>query len=84
MVGPEVVQQLRQVAQLGWGSKRIGRTLGIARNTVKRFLRGGAEAEVQVRPKARRLDAVASAKAVPRTGSARRAIGAVDHSVARK
>ena len=31
---------------------------------MKRFLRGGAEAEVQVRPNARCLDATASAKAV--------------------
>lgn len=64
MVEPEVVQHVRQLSKLGWGSKRISRTLGIARNTVRRFLRGGAEAEVQVRPNARRLDAVASAKAV--------------------
>lgn len=64
MVGPEVVRQLRQLARLGWGTKRISRTLGVARNTVKRFLRGGAEAEVQVRPKARRLDAEARAQAV--------------------
>lgn len=40
MVEPEVVQQMRQLAKLGWGSKRISRTLGIARNTVKPFLRG--------------------------------------------
>ncbi|HEY3546753.1 MAG TPA: DDE-type integrase/transposase/recombinase, partial [Propionicimonas sp.] len=64
MVEPEVVQHMRQLVKLGWGSKRISRTLGIARNTVKRYQREGWAAERQVRPKARRLGAAASAEAV--------------------
>ncbi len=63
MVEPEVVRQMRELSAMGWGSKRISQELGVARNTVKRYLRHGAEAEIQVRPKARRLDADARAEA---------------------
>ena len=63
MVEPEVVRQLRGLAELGWGPKRIARELGLARNTVRRYLRGGAAAEEQVRPRRRRLDGEASARA---------------------
>jgi transposase len=63
MVEPEVVRQMRELSAMGWGSKRIAQELGVARNTVKRYLRHGAEAEIQVRPKARRLDADARAEA---------------------
>ena len=63
MVEPEVVRQMRELSALGWGSKRIAQELGVARNTVKRYLRGGGEAETQVRPGARRLDADARAEA---------------------
>jgi transposase len=56
MIEPDSVRQLRQFAERGWGTKRIARELGLARNTVKRYLRGGASAEKQERPKARALD----------------------------
>ncbi|WP_083458454.1 IS21 family transposase [Sandaracinus amylolyticus] len=56
MVEPEVVRQIRGLGELGWGAKRIAQELGVARNTVRRYLRGGAAAEVQVRPGARVLD----------------------------
>src|SRR5689334_5541035 len=56
MVDPEVVQQLRGLRAQGWGVKRIARELGIARNTVKRYVRGGDAALTQVRPEARALD----------------------------
>lgn len=56
MVEPEIVRAIRDLSMLGWGSKRISRQLEIARNTVRRYLRGGAEAEIQKRPRARRLD----------------------------
>ena len=36
MVDPEIVKQLRGLAAIGWGTKRIARELGIARNSVKR------------------------------------------------
>ena len=56
MVEPEVIRQIRMLAALKWGAKRIARELGIARNTVKRYLRLDDPCPVQVRPKARRLD----------------------------
>ncbi|HET9623654.1 MAG TPA: IS21 family transposase, partial [Kofleriaceae bacterium] len=56
MVDPEVVRHLRALRGLGWGSKRIARELGIARNSVRRYLREGAAAETQTRPGARTLD----------------------------
>jgi transposase len=64
MIEPEVVRQVRVLSARGWGAKRIAGELGIARNTVRRYLRGGHEAEQQVRPRARRLDedAIAEAK----------------------
>jgi transposase len=63
MVEPEVVRQMRALSALGWGSKRIAAELDVARNTVRRYLRGGAAAEVQTRPRARRLDGDARAQA---------------------
>jgi len=57
MVDPEIVKQLRALAAMGWGSKRIARELGIARNSVRRYLRSGAPAETQERPGAWTLDA---------------------------
>ena len=56
MVDPEVVKQIRALAALGWGKKRIARELGVARNSVKRYLRGGAAADTQTRPGAWTLD----------------------------
>src|SRR5690348_12290125 len=56
MIEPDSVRQLRQLAERGWGAKRIARELGLARNTVRRYLRGGEDAERQQRPGARRLD----------------------------
>jgi transposase len=55
MVEAEVVQQVRLLHERGWGSKRIALELGIARNTVRRYLRGGDAALVQARPAARVL-----------------------------
>ena len=39
MVDPEIVRQIRTLSALNWGSKRIARELGIARNTVRRYRR---------------------------------------------
>jgi len=55
MLEPEVVRQVRGLREQGWGVKRIARELGIARNTVRRYVRGGLAAEVQTRPHRRRL-----------------------------
>ena len=64
MVDPEVVLQVRALHAQKWGAKRIARELGIARNTVKRYLKGGDAALVQARPKARALDDEQRARAV--------------------
>lgn len=64
MLESEVVRKMRGLVDVGWGSKAIARELGIARNTVRRYLRHGEQAETQVRLKARRLDAEASSEAV--------------------
>ena len=63
MVVAEVVRQMGRLAELGWGAKRIARELGVARNTVRRYLRG-ALAEVQEHLAARRLDEAARAEAL--------------------
>lgn len=49
-----LVTAIRELGSRGWGSKRIARELAVARNTVRRYLRG-ADAGVQVRPAARCL-----------------------------
>ena len=64
MVEAEAVREMRELAGRGWGAKRIARELGLARNTVRRYLRGGPAAEVQERPAARRLDGTARLEAV--------------------
>lgn len=64
MVDAEGVRQIRELARRGWGAKRIARELGIARNTARRYLRGGDAAETQTRPAARALDDATRAEAV--------------------
>jgi transposase len=64
MVEAEAVRQMRDLASKGWGAKRIARELGVARNTVRRYLRGGSGAEVQCHPTQRRLDVAGRAEAV--------------------
>jgi len=44
MIEPELVRQIRELAARGWGSKRVARELGVARNTVRRYVRTGADA----------------------------------------
>jgi transposase len=55
MVEPEAVARIRGLRSMGWGAKRIAREMKMRRNTVRRYLRAGESAEVQVRPGARRL-----------------------------
>ena len=55
MIEPEVVRQMRLLREAGWGAKRIAREVGVARNTVRRYLRS-AHADVQTRPSRRALD----------------------------
>jgi transposase len=51
----ELVATIRELAGRGVGSKTIARTVGVARNTVRRYLREPVAPGVQVRPAARRL-----------------------------
>src|SRR5688572_32084891 len=51
----ELVAAIRELAGRGVGSKTIARTVGVARNTVRRYLRQPVVPGVQVRPAARRL-----------------------------
>jgi hypothetical protein len=55
MVEGEVVLAIRALADCGVGSKAIARVVGVARNTVRRYLRQSLETDGQVRPAARRL-----------------------------
>ena len=64
MVEAEIVRQIRTLAEAGWGAKRIAREVGVARNTVRRYLRWRGPAGLQERPAARVLDAAAQARAV--------------------
>jgi transposase len=41
MVEPEAVAAMLRLTDLGWGSKRIARELGVSRGTVKRYLAAG-------------------------------------------
>ncbi len=63
MVEAETVQALRVLAGRGWGARAIARELGVSRNTVRRYLRGGESAERQERPARRILDLDARAVA---------------------
>ncbi len=56
MLDPEIVVQIRALRSLGWGTKRIAREVGCARNSVRRYLRD-VDAETQTRPGAWTLDA---------------------------
>jgi hypothetical protein len=49
MVEAETVRQMRDLAARGWRAKRIARELGVARNALRRYLRGWPGAEVQER-----------------------------------
>ena len=55
VVEGEVVLAIRALADCGVGSKAIARALGVARNTVRRYLRQSSAETDQVRPAARRL-----------------------------
>ena len=55
MLPSETVDRIHELAAQGLGAKRIARRLGIARNSVRRYL-AGARVGFQERPTARRLD----------------------------
>jgi transposase len=41
MLEPEAIQQMLALPELGWGTKRIAKELGVARNSVKRYVVAG-------------------------------------------
>ena len=45
MIEPDLVRKLRHLHSLGWGAKSIAKELGIARNTVRDYLRGRVPAD---------------------------------------
>jgi predicted transcriptional regulator len=51
----ELVTAIRTLAGRGVGKKTIAREVGVAVNTVRRYLRQPIEAGAQIRPAARRL-----------------------------
>jgi transposase len=56
MIDADEVRQIRELHRQGWGAKSIASEVGIARNTVRRYLRGGDAATQSWRPGARALD----------------------------
>ncbi len=64
MVEQELVRQMRVLAEAGWGAKRIAREVGVARNTVRRYLRARGGEQKQERPHARRLGQAEQQRAV--------------------
>jgi transposase len=53
---PDEVAAMTRLRELGWGTKRIARELGIARNTVRRYLAKGGWSPYGKRPRAKALD----------------------------
>jgi transposase len=62
MLAPEIVRQIQDLAGMGWGAKRIAQELGVARRTVRRYVRGASPGE-QRRPAAWTLDEASRALA---------------------
>ncbi|MGD9897104.1 MAG: IS21 family transposase [Candidatus Methylacidiphilaceae bacterium] len=60
MLQREEVGQIMALHDLGWGSKRIARELGVARNTVKRYVAAGGWAPYRAPKRAGKLDGLRS------------------------
>lgn len=43
MLDPDAITTIVRLGQSGWGAKRIAKSLGIARNTVRRYLKSGGQ-----------------------------------------
>lgn len=53
---PEDVAAMLRLHELGWGSKRIAKELGVSRNTVRRYLRQGGYAPYKAPKRSSTLD----------------------------
>jgi len=56
MVEPEAVSAMLRLKELGWGSKRIARELGVSRGTVRRYLEAGGWQPFKMPERRRLLD----------------------------
>jgi hypothetical protein len=75
MVEPQVVRRMRLLSERGWGVKAIARGVGVARKTVRRYIRH-AVAKGQHRPSRRALDDDGRSRARGRPVGERRGRGA--------
>jgi transposase len=56
MLEPEAVSAILRLSELGWGTKRISRELGISRNTVKEYIAAGGWTPYQQPERKKTLD----------------------------
>jgi len=56
---PDEVAAMERLRALGWGTRRISRELGIARNTVRRYLAEGGWSRCRMPERAKALDGLA-------------------------
>src|SRR5690606_2060930 len=56
MLEPEAVAAMLRLKELGWGSKRIARELGVSRGTVRRYLEAGGRQPFRKPERKRLLD----------------------------
>jgi|HubBroStandDraft_6_1064221.scaffolds.fasta_scaffold395223_1 transposase len=56
MLEPEAVSAILRLSELGWGTKRISRELGISRNTVKDYIAAGGWTPYQQPERKKALD----------------------------
>jgi transposase len=64
VVEADAVRDMKTLREQGWGFKRIAKEIGVARNTVRHYLRDGGSVGTHERPAARALDERAHARAV--------------------
>lgn len=56
MLGPQEVSAMLRLKQLGWGTRRIGRELGVSRNTVKGYIEAGGWRPYRQPARGKKLD----------------------------
>jgi transposase len=56
MLEPEEVSAMLRLKELGWGTRRIARELGVSRNTVKNYIEAGGWISYQQPARKKRLD----------------------------
>ena len=56
MLAPEEVSAMLRLRELGWGTRRIARELGVSRNTVKGYIEGGGWTRYRQPTRRKKLD----------------------------